>query len=623
MLSDIAEKRASFSSKQTTLAITRNENDNFKRELMQRHAKLSVLNDHENNKSHLFKGTKAILENKQLFNNGVQGIVSDILKVDSKYISAIESVLSTSLQHIVVDKSENAVKAINFLKTNHAGRATFLPLDTIRPKGIAQEHINVLRTQPGFINVASELVDTEAKFDVLKKFLLGNILVAQNIEQANNIARIFRNQYMLVSLDGDIIRAGGVLSGGEKNKSHDMLGIAEKITALEKDIPKIEEKINQGNSVISKLTNEIAEEQSVISELNIESVKVREKKSIIEMQFNNLRMQYDEEANEKFVAKKVDVASFDLLESEKASLNATLKAKRELAIVLNHDISTLNIEKVELEKSLRNLIDSSSAQINEKNQADYVLSSSSKRLADEYSMTIDYAIDNHNLELEREEARQIVANLRQDIRELGNVNLDAIETFEEVNARYEKLKTTEQELDNAKQIILNAISEMDQIIITRLDETIKKVNSEMTLIFQKMFGGGHAEVKYTNPANLLETGIDVIAQPPGKTIKNLNLFSGGEKAMVAISLLFAILKSKPLPLCILDEVEAALDDANVIRFANYLQELKDQTQFMVITHRVGTMARVDYLFGATMQTKGITSFFSVKLADAQKLIENN
>lgn len=585
--------------------------------------KISFLKDNEENKSHLFKGTKIVLENKSLF-PGVFGIVADVLKVDEKYVSAIETILSNSLQHLVVDKSETAVKAANFLKNNNGGRATFIPLNTIKPKYVFDEHVNVLRTQQGYVGIASELVSVDAKYDLLKKFLLGNIIVAASLENAENIARLMKNQYMVVSLDGDVIRAGGVITGGEKTKSKEILGAGDQIAKLEQLIPSLESQLSIKQVEASKLSSIVSEEQLIISELNIEAAKLKEKLSLNESQFNALKSDYEVSSNDKFESSNEGVPqeSAELIESEKVSLQTQIKAKRETLIQLNKDISNLTVEKAEYEKSLRNLIDSSSQKMTEKNQAEYVYRTSSARLAEEYELTFETAVSSHSLKLPLEESREVVAALRQEIKELGNVNIDSIAQYDEINERFVSLKASEEELFNAQQTIIQAIGEMDQIIISRLDETVKLVNKEMTVIFQKMFGGGHAEVRYTNPANILETGIDVIAQPPGKIIKNLNLFSGGEKAMVAISLLFAILKSKPLPLCILDEVEAALDDANVIRFAEYLQELKSQTQFMVITHRVGTMSRVDHLFGATMQTRGITSFFTVKLADAKKLIDN-
>ena len=212
--------------------------------------------------------------------------------------------------------------------------------------------------------------------------------------------------------------------------------------------------------------------------------------------------------------------------------------------------------------------------------------------------------------------------MKTEISELGNVNLDAIQMYQEIKERHNDIYKDKVELEEAKRIINEAIAEMDKIIISRINNTMDIVNEEFNLVFKEMFGGGEARIFLLDPNDPLESGIDIKAQPPGKSIQNLKLFSGGEKSLIAISLLFAIIKAKPLPLCILDEVEAALDEANVVRFAEFLQKLKQDTQFIVITHRHGTMSRVDALFGATMQKRGVTSFFSVELAKAKELINS-
>ncbi|NQZ66113.1 MAG: AAA family ATPase [Mycoplasmatales bacterium] len=617
---DISEKRELVAEAQTKFTELNYTIDRLKRELLQLKAKLTILKDHRDNKTNLFKGTKSIVDNSNLF-IGYEGVVADLIKVDDKYKSAIETVLSNALQHIVMKDSENAVKAVNFLKQNKGGRATFIPLNVIKPKGISENYLMVIKSQPGFIGVAAELINTNPKHEILKKFLLGNIIVADSVESANNISKTINNTLMIVTLDGDIIRAGGVISGGEKGKSRDMLGTDSQIKKIENILPSIEKKIQEKLSEQSKISNYISEEHSLIAELNIETAKVREKSNLIQSQFNQLKTQYESETNEVVEFENQALESSDFLESEKSAIKTQLKSKRESIMSINSVLSSLTITKTELEKSLRGIIDSSSKQMTEKNQAEYILKSQKQRLSEEYEMTIEAAINEYELKIDREEARKIVSNLRQEIKSLGHVNIDSIESYKEVSERFNTLKKSEEELFTAQQTIISAIDQMDQIIISRLDETVKMVNKEMNSIFRTMFGGGFAEVKYTDPSNLLSTGIDVVAQPPGKTVKNLRLFSGGEKAIVAITLLFAILKSKPLPLCILDEVEAALDDANVARYATYLQELKDQTQFIVVTHRAGTMSRVDHLFGATMQTRGVTSFFTVKLADAKKLIE--
>ena len=272
---------------------------------------------------------------------------------------------------------------------------------------------------------------------------------------------------------------------------------------------------------------------------------------------------------------------------------------------------------------MRELLAENGKKLAEKVRAEATIENAKKRLAEQYSMLFETAKQFYKPEIDFDVARKLVDNLKQDIRELGHINLDAIKQFEEVQARYEEVKTQEEQIAAAKQTIEEAIDEMDKIIVEKITQTVELVNNEFKFVFSKMFGGGMAEIRYTDPDNLLETGIDVIAQPPGKSIKNLKLFSGGEKALIAISLLFSILKAKPLPLCILDEVEAALDEANVIRFAEFLQNLKKDTQFVVITHRQGTMERVDKLYGATMQKRGVTTFFSVSLADAKNLIDES
>lgn len=617
---DISNKKESVIEAQTKM-----DNHNYiieksKRELLQLKTKVRILKDHRDNKTNLFKGTKTIVDNASLF-PGFEGIISDVIKVEEKYNTAIETILSNALQQIVVSSSEVAVKAVNFLKKNNGGRATFIPLNVIKPKGIQEKYLMAIRSQQGFVGVAADLISIAPKYEVLRNFLLGNIIVTDTIESANIISKLINNALMIVSLNGDVVRAGGTITGGQKSVSKNMLGADAQIEKIEKIIPTLESEIIEKTSEYSVIANLISEDRLLIAELNIETAKVREKKSVSESQFNSLKSQFKSESNEIIEFKDDIVDSSDFLDSEKSMIQVQLKAKRESIMEINRMLSSLTIMKTELEKSLRRVTEDSSEKMTEKNQAEYILKNQKQRLSEEYEMTIESAIENYSLKIERPKARKIVSALRAEIKALGSVNIDSIKDYKEVKERFEKLSKSQDELFSAQQTIISAIDEMDQIIISRLDETVISVNKEMNIIFKTMFGGGNAEVRYTDPSNLLTTGIDVIAQPPGKTVKNLKLFSGGEKAIVAITVLFAILKSKPLPLCILDEVEAALDDANVARYASYLQELKAQTQFIVVTHRVGTMARVDHLFGATMQTRGVTTFFTVKLSEAKKLIE--
>jgi len=618
----IEEAKEKVSEKESKASLLRADNETLRSKLMKTEAQVMILKSNRDNKSNLFKGTRIILENAKSF-PGLKGTVADLIKTKKKYNTAIETVLQNALQHLVVSDSDVAVRAVNFLKNNKTGRATFIPLESIKGKEIAPEHLNVISAQPGFISIASDLIETDSQYEVLKKFLLGNIIVVKTIENANALSSILQKRYMVVTLNGDIIRVGGVITGGNKAPSKDLLGLDEKIEKLEELIPDIKANIEENKSKINSITSETSESYAFISELNIESAKVKEKRIITQENFDSLNTQYETLTGKKAkLSKKIkSIDTVESLEAEKSSINALLKAKRESIISINNDLAQMVASKTECEKSLRLIIESSSEKLAEQNKAEYILQQSRQRLSEEYELTIEAAREKYkDSKIDPEKSSEIVSALRREIKELGHVNLDAITAFEEINERYKSMKASEKELFSAQKIILSAIDEMDQIIISKLDATVKLVNTEMNKVFQTMFGGGFAKVQYTDPKDLLNTGIEVVAQPPGKTVKNLKLFSGGEKALVAISLLFAILKAKPLPLSILDEVEAALDDANVIRYANFLQELKDKTQFIVVTHRVGTMARVDHLFGATMQKRGVTSFFSVELSKAKEMV---
>ncbi len=585
-------------------------------------SKIDMLEDNKKNRSNLFKGTKTIINNQSAF-SGVKGIVADIINVEEKYSSAIETVLQNALQNVVVDSSDTAVQCVNFLKQNQGGRATFIPLSSVKPKFIREDHKLALTTQPGFVGIGSDLIKTAPQFELLKKFLLGNIIVTENVEQATSISNLLERRYAVVSLDGNIVRVGGVISGGQQGNSRDLLNIDEQITKLrESDEPLLQKKIEEINSKIAQFDHESSEERAFVGELYIEIAKTKEKLSISKDQYEFLLDKYESSTKEKFEAstKVVPENSKENLILEKSNLSASLKAKREKVLSINNDLSDASNIKSELEKTLMQVIESSADTMTKRNQADFYVSSSMKRLSEEYQMTIEAATEKFSLEMDREEAREIVAEKRKLISELGHVNLDSIEDYAKVSERYEKLQASEEEIFNAQQTILAAINKMDKIIITKLDEMISSTRDEFQKVFETMFGGGVAKIKYTDPDNLLETGIEIVAQPPGKSVRNLKLFSGGEKAIIAISLLFAMLKSKPLPLCILDEVEAALDEANVLRYAHFLQTLKDTTQFIVVTHRVGTMENVDRLFGATMQQRGVTSFFTVKLDVAKEII---
>ncbi|ACF07489.1 ABC transporter ATP-binding protein [Metamycoplasma arthritidis] len=587
-------------------------------------SRIEVIKEVRDNRSNLAKGTKNVIENAHLF-RGYKALVSQIIEVDAKYARAIETVLASALQHIVVDKSETAVAAIEFLKQNNGGRATFIPLASINPRMVNEQHLVVAQTQRGFLGVASELVQSDSEYEILRRFLLGNILVVDTIDNANRISKLLEKRYMVVTLDGDIIRVGGVMSGGEASQAVSVFGIDEQIKELEKYIPALEKNLATLSEKINNLEYEQQKDITYSTNLTLEKTSYESQHELLIQKFDDARVKYQQLSDEKLeLEENIDfAASLNSLSLKRSDLNASLRTQSEILRNLREELYQLNFKKSEADVEIRDILNQNASKIAEKARAESAIENAKKRLSEQYGMLFETAKEFYNPEIDFAVARKLVEGLRQDLRELGHVNLDAIQQLEEVESRYNSVKEQEEEIVNAKNTIEEAIEEMDKIIVDRISQTVDLVNGEFKFVFAKMFGGGMAEIRYTDPENLLESGIDVIAQPPGKSIKNLKLFSGGEKALIAISLLFSILKAKPLPLCILDEVEAALDEANVIRFAEFLQSLKTDTQFIVITHRQGTMERVDKLYGATMQKRGVTTFFSVNLSEAKKLVDEN
>ncbi|TQC54543.1 ABC transporter ATP-binding protein, partial [Mycoplasmopsis cynos] len=588
---------------------------------------LNQLKRIRDSKTNLFKGTKTILDNKNNF-RGIKGIVADLIKTSQEYLPALETILKGAAQHIVVDHSDTAVKAINFLKSNDGGRATFIPLSTIKSKFVRDDYLLVIRNNPGFVGIASELVTVSEEYRVLNEFLLGNVIVVSDIKTANEISTIMDKKYMVVTLDGDIIRVGGIMVGGTKEASENILGLDDKIRENEEFLPGLSAMIEKLKSNVSKENQELMlkeqrqkNKEVVIKTLSskIFDIKSQINKHKTDIDFSNDALDMTDDLTklnetEKTISQK---------RSELAILDFDLTTAIEQKDSLDADIQVLNKKNNEQNGMLSQLLSSFTNKTNANEKAKASLAVDKERLTSYYGLTLENAKANYPLTISPEAAAENVKNLRLEISELGNVNLESIQEYEEVDARYQNDVKNRDEVIEAKNICLAAIAEMDKKIVTRLTNIVNDVNREIHKVFSSMFGGGTAKVEFIDPKNILESGISIYAQPPGKTVKNLKLFSGGEKSLIAISLLFAILRARPLPLCILDEVEAALDEANVIRYAEYLQELKQQTQFLVITHRTGTMTRVDALFGATMQKRGVTNFFSVELEEAKKLVDQD
>ncbi|MFV8477564.1 AAA family ATPase [Mycoplasma sp. VS410B] len=617
---DHQNKVRELSSKVNTLQVDLN---NAKTKHTQVNTNLQILLETKNKKTNLFKGTRTIVDNASNF-RGYKGLVRDLIKVQPDYTAAIEAILASASQHIVVDMPNTAVKAVEFLKKNNGGRATFIPLTSIKEKFVRDDYLLVASNHAGYIGVASDLVEYDPQYDVLAKFLLGNVVIVQDIESANQISNILERKYMVVTLDGDIIRVGGVIVGGTAQESDNIIGLDEKIAQLQQLLPSLNNLIANNEALIEKHNAEITRVNTALNEYIFEARQENLLIGQMERELDEFKSKTDLiEVNRDEVAPSVLIGERNDLYKEYTIVKNDLTIKNQFLETLDAELLHLSEALDQTQTTLNELNNTFTNKITIYKNSELNLKNYRERLASQYSYTVEYAEANYKLEIPVDKARELVAELREQISELGAVNLEAIEQLESVEERYDRYVADKDELVSTRNILMEAISELDKIIVTRLTSVVNDVNNEFNAVFKSMFGGGSAEVRFIDPNNILESGISIFAQPPGKSIKNLRLFSGGEKALIAISLLFAILRARPLPLCILDEVEAALDEANVIRYAEYLQELKKQTQFIVITHRTGTMSRVDSLFAATMQTRGVTNFFSVQLKDAAKYVDQD
>ena len=571
------------------------------------------------NNSSLPTSVKKVLDNPKL--NGIHDIIGNLFDVSEEYSLAISTVLGVASTNIVVDNEVCAKEAINYLKENKLGRATFFPLNIIKPKNIDIE-INL----PGFIDIASNLIKYDSKYSNIILNQLGNVLVVDNIDNANVIAKTINYRYRIVTLDGELLHVGGSLTGGNTVKTRNIIlekyELENKIKEakiISDNISKIEEKINE----IDNNYKEIEDKIYLINKekLNKEVILENYKKEIINKTEELKETTYEimgnnNILNNKLIDEEQQVLKeyYETLENKnKVSLylNSLLKKKEEL----NSELSDYELT-VKKENSLYNekkeILNSLEISVN---RLDVKIDNLLNTLSENYSITYDTAISRYKLDMDIDIARNKVNSLKRQLKEIGNVNLDSIEEFETVNERYLFLNSQRDDLTKAENTLLEIISEMDKVMEKEFVKTFKVIKENFNTTFKELFKGGTADLKLTDPNNILETGIEIVASPPGKKLTTISLLSGGEKTFTAISLLFAILKSKPVPFCILDEVEAALDDVNVDSFGKYVCSLKDKTQFIIITHKKKTMEYVDTLYGITMQESGVSKLVSVKLEE--------
>ena len=588
----------------------------------QKHRKEVLMNSLENNSS-LPYSVKNVLNNPKL--TGIHGVLGKLLEFEEKYSEALEVSLMSSVSHIVCDNEEDAKEAVRYLKNNNLGRATFLPISVIKPRSIDSESYETIKFMNGFVDIASNLVKYDTKYRNIVLSLLGTIVVVDNIDNANLISKKLKNRYKVVTMTGEVVNIGGSITGGSLKKSsilserYELENVIKDIDVLDSEIKEIENKINE---VDDNYTNLELEKNSIIISVNSNSEILKNKYNVLDDLTNEKSTLMTELSNNQNIVNNV------ITNEEEKILNEYYKEiekRDELNIEINQIHKKIELENEDLinnESSLKNNNQEyNKAQEELKsheikvNRLDVKIDNLLNILTNDYSISYEKAKEKYILEIDSDEARSIVSTLKREIKSLGDVNVGAIEEYDRVKERYEFLNKQKEDLTNAENVLLEIITEMDDIMKDKFSSTFNKIKEAFNETFRKLFNGGKAELKLTDPSNILETGIDIIALPPGKKLQHISLLSGGEKTLTAIALLFSILKVRPVPFCILDEVEAALDEVNVDNFGKYLKEFKGDTQFIIITHKKKTMEYADVLYGITMQESGVSKLVSVKLEE--------
>lgn len=564
------------------------------------------------------QGVRSVMQAKNSL-SGVYGVVSELLIAHTDKALAVNAALGGSIYQIITKNEADARNAISFLKRNRSGRATFLPLSVCHPRKMNEQVITIASTSPGFLGFASECVDCKEIFDPVKERLLGNVIVVDTLQNANETAKRLRYAYKIVTLDGDIVHTGGSMTGGVTKNQSTPVTMRQELDTINSKIEGQKIKADSCLNETDILTQKLQKENDAIVTLQIELAKLENIYATKKAKYDSILAEYQELGVD--IEENAELAQDDLvvqmskMHAVLDSLSLEIQSLRQSRFDKGNDAEQLE-NQIRL---IRREMNSKQSQIHnyemEIVKVKTQLENALNRLSTDYEMTYEYALTKKE-DVEIESAKEEVIQLRQAISRLGNVNLDAPNEYKEVKERFDFMTSQKEDLEKASQQILAAIDEMDQTMISQFTDMFNKINAELDGVFKAMFGGGRASLSMVDPDDVLNTGIDIDVQPPGKMVKNIQTFSGGEKALIAISVLFAILKARTMPLCIFDEVEAALDQANVERFARYLSHYRGQSQFIAVTHRPGTMEQCDTLYGVTMQKDGVSKVLKVQLKDA-------
>ena len=697
--------------------------------LKNKQARAQSLENILRNHSNFYAGVKSVLQEKDRL-GGIVGAVSEHLTFDVHYQTALEIALGASSQHIIVEDEKAATNAIDFLKRNRAGRATFLPLTTIKARTISSQNQDAIAASPGFLGMADELVSFDKRLEAIFKNLLATTAIFDTVEHARTAARQVRYQVRMVTLDGTELRTGGSYAGGA-NRQNNSIFIKPELEQLQKEIAKEEADLRseeaslktlqdemavlaerleaiksqgeqariqeQGLYLACQQTNQQVEELETLWKLQEEELnrlsegdwqadkeKCQERLATITSEKQNLEAEIEEiKSNKNAIQERYQNLQEQI--SQARLLKSELQGQKRYEVTdierLDKELDNLNLEQEEIQRLLQEKVDnlekvdtdllSQQAEeaknqktnlqqglirkqfelddiegqlddiashldqarqqneewIRKQTRAEAKKEKVSERLrylqaqlTDQYQISYTEALEKaHELE-NLNLAEQEVKDLEKAIRSLGPVNLDAIDQYEEVHSRLDFLNSQRDDILSAKNLLLETITEMNDEVKERFKSTFEAIRESFKVTFRQMFGGGQADLILTE-GDLLTAGVEISVQPPGKKIQSLNLMSGGEKALSALALLFSIIRVKTIPFVILDEVEAALDEANVKRFGDYLNRFDKDSQFIVVTHRKGTMAAADSIYGVTMQESGVSKIVSVKLKDLEETID--
>lgn len=697
--------------------------------LKNKQARAQSLENILRNHSNFYAGVKSVLQEKDRL-GGIIGAISEHLTFDVHYQTALEIALGASSQHIIVEDENAATKAIDFLKRNRAGRATFLPLTTIKARTISSQNQDAIAASPGFLGMADELVSFDKRLEAIFKNLLATTAIFDTVEHARAAARQVRYQVRMVTLDGTELRTGGSYAGGA-NRQNNSIFIKPELEQLQKEIAEEEASLSSEEATLKTLQDEMAvlaerleaiksqgeqariqeqglylacqqtnqqvEELETLWKLQEEELnrltegdwqadkeKCQERLATIASEKQNLEAEIEEiKSNKNAIQERYQNLQEQI--SQARLLKSELQGQKRYEVTdierLGKELDNLDIEQEEIQRLLQEKVDNlekvdtdllsqqeeeaktqktnlqqglirkqfelddiegqlddiashldqarqqNEEWIRKQTRAEAKKEKVSERLrylqaqlTDQYQISYTEALEKaHELE-DLNLAEQEVKDLEKAIRSLGPVNLDAIDQYEEVHNRLDFLNSQRDDILSAKNLLLETIAEMNDEVKERFKSTFEAIRESFKVTFRQMFGGGQADLILTE-GDLLTAGVEISVQPPGKKIQSLNLMSGGEKALSALALLFSIIRVKTIPFVILDEVEAALDEANVKRFGDYLNRFDKDSQFIVVTHRKGTMAAADSIYGVTMQESGVSKIVSVKLKDLEETVD--